>query len=633
MGGRPSTDYVASEPDIEANNADLAGVTPKDFTAVQRFIFDHLDRLESYLARESMVRMNVNSKANDKRKSTLSRSANLATAAITASANGQGATSPSAERAPGSSGHGKTPNGGDNGGQSGEVTATENLFTQVSYVMRQLGPLAAPVEVTMSKMAAAVEAGSNNNIGSEEMFNDILRRDVGRNTDSIAKKAIVYIGGVSREKRPVVYVIARRMQMQYLDMDLVMLHILRLIEPFSTKGFEVFFDLTQFGPANEVSAQWLGQLKRIVPESIINNVQSIYWYNVNSHFRKYAKNVNLSLPQRLARRSVFPHTLSDLSEFLASPQADLPPGTVSLDSDNGINISPVTRVSRSQPALPCMVKVTPEAMQITALRRQEVFGLSTYFNDVFHITEISDVQMMPNTDFPVSADGSEASSSHKIRGGLQRTASRNSESENGPNGRGKSEDQLVSIRFEGGSIPLIFSSPKAELLFKALRSARARFTTHTNVQTVQERAIRPADVPGTLLNVALLNCGSENSALRISAYRMLISVVATFNMDVGHELAFASDLCLPPNPLQFIFRICTRLSISAPDMTLELLSEALLAFTKCAQNLKPWILHYIQPWLLCLGQFTHDTTTHPDANERTLDIIRSLVRLHLKEPT
>ncbi|KAJ2388253.1 Ras GTPase activating protein ira2, partial [Coemansia sp. RSA 2603] len=284
MGGRPSTDYVASEPDIEANNADLAGVTPKDFTAVQRFIFDHLDRLESYLARESMVRMNVNSKANDKRKSTLSRSANLATAAITASANGQGATSPSAERAPGSSGHGKTPNGGDNGGQSGEVTATENLFTQVSYVMRQLGPLAAPVEVTMSKMAAAVEAGSNNNIGSEEMFNDILRRDVGRNTDSIAKKAIVYIGGVSREKRPVVYVIARRMQMQYLDMDLVMLHILRLIEPFSTKGFEVFFDLTQFGPANEVSAQWLGQLKRIVPESIINNVQSIYWYNVNSHF-------------------------------------------------------------------------------------------------------------------------------------------------------------------------------------------------------------------------------------------------------------------------------------------------------------------------------------------------------------
>ncbi|KAJ1821439.1 Ras GTPase activating protein ira2 [Coemansia sp. RSA 2598] len=628
VGGRPSTDYVASEADTDAGHADVAGITPKDLVTVQRFIFDHLDRLEAYLSREPMVRMNLRSKTSEKRKSTHSRNANLAAAA--AAAANAGPTSPTTDGLPGSAGHGKSSNG-DGAAQTSEITATENLFTQVSYVMRQLGPLAAPVEPVQSKMTATVDVGTNGSMGSEEMFLEILRRDANRNTDAIAKKAIVYIGGVSREKRPVIYVIARRMQMQYLDMDIVMLHILRLLEPFSNKGFEVFFDLTQFGPANEVSMQWIGQLKRILPESIINNVQSIYWYNVNSYFRKYIKGGNLSMPPRLARRSVFPHSLSDLNEFLASPQADLPPGTVSLDSDNGINISPVTRVSRNQPPLPCMVKVTPEAIQITALRRQEVFGLSTYFNDVFHITEIADVQLLPNTDFPVSADGSDGG--HKGRGQLQRTASRNSESDRGLEGKVKSEDQLVSIRFEGGNMPLVFSSPKSELMFKAIRSARSRFTNHSSAPAVQERAIRPADVPGTLLNVALLNCGSENSALRISAYRMLISVVATFNMDVGHELAFASDLCLPPNPLQFIFRICTRLSISAPDMTLELLSEALLSFTKSPQNMKPWILHYIQPWLLCLGQFTHDTASHPDALSRTQDVVRSLVRLHLKEPT
>ncbi|KAJ2843142.1 Ras GTPase activating protein ira2, partial [Coemansia erecta] len=49
--------------------------------------------------------------------------------------------------------------------------------------------------------------------------------------------------------------------------------------------------------------------------------------------------------------------------------------------------------------------------------------------------------------------------------------------------------------------------------------------------------------------------------------------------------------------------------------------------------MKPWILHYIQPWVLCLGQFTHDTVSTPDALSRTQDIIRSLTRLHLKEPT
>ncbi|KAJ2052417.1 hypothetical protein H4S04_001354 [Coemansia sp. S16] len=618
--GRPSTDYVASEVDTEISHTEFVGVTPKDFIIVQRFIFDHLDRLEPYLAREPMVRIHVLSKNGDKRKSTLAR--NVAAAAATASPTVASPTLPQSEGAAAVAA--KT-------AETGEITTTENLFTQLSYVMRQLGPPAAPVEPMQSKIIPTVaETGSGT---GEDMFYEILRRDANRSTDAIAKKAIIYLGGVSREKRPVIYVIARRMQMQYLDMDAVLLHTLRLIEPMATKGFEVFFDLTQFGPANEVPIQWLRQLKRIIPEAIIGNVQAIYWYNVNSYFRKYAKQGNLSLPQRLAKRSVFPHSLSDLHEFLASPQADLPPGTVSLDSDSGINITPVSRVSRSNAPMPCMVKVTPEAVQITALRRQEVFGLSTYFNDVYHITEIADLQIAPVADQYFHGD-TDADSSHKVRSALQRTASRNSEGERSTNSKGnKAEEQVVSIRFEGGSAPVMFTSPKAELLYKAIRSARSRYTSHASVATVQERVIRPADVPGTLLNVALLNCGAENATLRISAYRMLISVVATFNMDVGHELAFASDLCLPPNPLQFIFRICSRLSLSAPDMTLELLSEALLAFTKCAQNMKPWILHYIQPWLLCLGQFTHDTVSHPDALSRTQDIIRSLIRLHLKEPT
>ncbi|KAJ2888538.1 Ras GTPase activating protein ira2, partial [Coemansia aciculifera] len=328
----PSNEYVASEVDTEISHSEFVGVSAKDFIVVQRFIFDHLDRLEPFLARESMVRIQAPSKNGDKRKSTLARNTTVA-AATTASA----AVSPT------------SPSAADGAAavtakaaEAGEITSTENLFTQLSYVMRQLGPPAAPVEPMQSKIIPTVAETSS--VSGEDMFYEILRRDANRSTDAIAKKAIIYLGGVSREKRPVIYVIARRMQMQYLDMDAVLLHTLRLIEPMATKGFEVFFDLTQFSPSNEVPIQWLRQLKRIIPEAIIGNVQAIYWYNVNSYFRKYAKQGNLTLPQRLARRSVFPHSLSDLNEFLASPQADLPPGTVSLDSDNGINITPVSRV-------------------------------------------------------------------------------------------------------------------------------------------------------------------------------------------------------------------------------------------------------------------------------------------------
>ncbi|KAJ2518205.1 Ras GTPase activating protein ira2 [Coemansia sp. RSA 1939] len=661
--GRPSTEYgvtattTGSEVDVESPQSDLTGVGTKDFVTVQRFIFDHLDRLDTYLAREPMVRLHVQPKPSEKRKSTNARAAAAAAAAAagasasspvsggSGAANGSAASPVSAGITPlTSTSQKKDANGSSSAasapaaiasGTTGEITATENLFTQVSYIMRQLGPPPAPVDLHALSKATAVVAEAVNTTsaaGSEDMFYDILRRDAGRSTDAIAKKAIFYIGGLSREKRPVIYIIARRLQVQYLDMESVMLHVLRTLEPIATKGFEIFFDLTQFGPANEVPRQWLKQLRRIIPETVLNNVQAIYWYNINTYFRKYIKQADLALPARLTRRSVFPHSLADLHEFLVSPQADLPPGTVSLDSDGGVNIVPVARVSRAHTPLPCMVKVTPEAVQITALRRQEIFTLSTYFNDVYHVTEITDLQLVANHEFPTAA-GDETESGRSARAALHRTASRGSESDRVDPKSSDQQQQLVVIQFDAATAPITFSSPKWELLYKAIRSARARYTNHPNAPTVQERAIRPADVPGTLLNVALLNTGSENATLRISAYRMLISVVATFNLDVGHELAFATDLCLPPNPLQFVFRICTRLSASAPDMTLELLAEALLAFTKTAQNMKPWILHYIQPWLLCLGQFTHDTVATPDALSRTQDIVRSLIRLHLKEPT
>ncbi|KAJ1939524.1 Ras GTPase activating protein ira2, partial [Linderina macrospora] len=249
-GGRPSTEYGApSEPDTDASSQIATGVDAKQFLVVQRFIFDHMDRLEAYLTRESMVRVQgplmkpADRKKGSDKKSSLAASANPSAT----DANVSQSKTNVAET-------------------TGVATSTENLFTQVSYVMRQLGPPPPVVaENAPSKMMAEAE------INSENVFYDILRRDAHRPTDAIAKKAIIYIGGVSREKRPVIYIIVRRLQMQYLDMDLVLLHIMRTLEPFANKSYEVFFDLTQFGPANEVPLQWLTQLRRIIPQGILHN--------------------------------------------------------------------------------------------------------------------------------------------------------------------------------------------------------------------------------------------------------------------------------------------------------------------------------------------------------------------------
>lgn len=51
-----------------------------------------------------------------------------------------------------------------------------------------------------------------------------------------------------------------------------------------------------------------------------------------------------------------------------------------------------------------------------------------------------------------------------------------------------------------------------------------------------ERAIRPNDVPGRLLNMALLNIGSDDPNLRLAAYNLLYALSMTFNFDVGKQL-------------------------------------------------------------------------------------------------
>lgn len=54
--------------------------------------------------------------------------------------------------------------------------------------------------------------------------------------------------------------------------------------------------------------------------------------------------------------------------------------------------------------------------------------------------------------------------------------------------------------------------------------------------SIAERNIRPNDVPGRLLNMALLNIGSDDPNLRLAAYNLLYSLSMTFNFDVGKQL-------------------------------------------------------------------------------------------------
>ncbi|KAJ1918867.1 Ras GTPase activating protein ira2 [Mycoemilia scoparia] len=505
----------------------------------------------------------------------------------------------------------------------GHNPQTQKIFDQLFYIMQQLGPPPTNPAKDASNLAKAAEA-------SNSLFYDVLKRDAHKSTEAIVKKKIFYVGGPSRDKRPILYIIARRLQAQAIDMDMVMLHLLRLLEPFTRTPFEIFFDLTQFGVANEISSQWLKQLQIILPSSISSNLEQVYWYNVNTYFRKFVKSDFITLPPRMIKRSVLPETLSSLREHIANPEADLPQGTVSLEKDIGVTVTPVTRLNRQQNPMPCIIKITPDAIQITSLKKQEVFGLNIFFNDVFHITEVSDIQLSSiskiTENSPAYSDVSTMYSSKFAKSGKQHSKYKGSRSSGE-----ELENTLVSIRFEGISMSVLFSSPKAELIYKAVRSARAQYEIPIMPPT-PERIIRPSDVPGTLLNMALLNCGSEDSSLRMSSFLMLQSLMMTFNKSASSTVMLTPELCPPPNSIDFISSISATISRTSPELTLELLSEALKQFTKFNPFLRQWALHYLQPWIPNLNMFYRYSPTNPEASRKTRDIIRELICINIQKP-
>lgn len=66
-----------------------------------------------------------------------------------------------------------------------------------------------------------------------------------------------------------------------------------------------------------------------------------------------------------------------------------------------------------------------------------------------------------------------------------------------------------------------------------IRGARARLRTTPS----EERALRPTDVPGTLLNLALLNLSASDEILRLGAHNLINEVARFFHFEISSILS------------------------------------------------------------------------------------------------
>ena len=162
-----------------------------------------------------------------------------------------------------------------------------------------------------------------------------------------------------------------------------------------------------------------------------------------------------------------------------------------------------------------------------------------------------------------------------------------------------------------------------------LRAARAQLRDIPS----DDRSLGPNDVPGTLLNVALLNLSAEDEVVRMGAYSLIHELSQYFKYDTAFRLVKVSaGLTIPQNSLAFTYQLSKSLASSLPHLTLEFFREWTIGFTKAPPVQKTACLHYLTPWLSNLELFAkpgRDDTV--DTTKQAAEIVRSLVSLTVTE--
>jgi neurofibromin 1 len=191
--------------------------------------------------------------------------------------------------------------------------------------------------------------------------------------------------------------------------------------------------------------------------------------------------------------------LQDLSTHFHLSHLHLPKDTISVVRDTRWMYQPVTRLSKSKGKIEVAIKVGSNFVQVTTTKKQDVFSgyrLSTTVNDVFRLSDIDEAVTSIQTE----------------------------------------DDSAFGLRADNEKIVMYFTSPKKADILQSIRSAKAKHSKDGRAHKPLERLIRPQDVPGTLLNLALTNLSSSDPVLRLSSYNLLGALCKTFKFGSASRL-------------------------------------------------------------------------------------------------
>ncbi|XP_056592096.1 neurofibromin isoform X2 [Triplophysa dalaica] len=426
---------------------------------------------------------------------------------------------------------------------------------------------------------------SSLNLTSSKFEEFMTRHQVHEKDEFKALKTlnIFYQAGTSKNGNPVFYYVTRRFKTGQINGDLLIYHVLLTLKPYYAKPYELVVDLTHAGPSNRFKTDFLSKWFVVFPGFAYENVAAIYIYNCNTWVREYTKyHERLLTGLKGSKKLQFIESPARLAEFVEPEQQKLPAATLALEEDlkvfhNALKLAHKdTKVS---------IKVGSTAVQVTSAERTRVLGQSVFLNDIYYASEIEEICLVDENQF------------------------------------------TLTIANQG--TPLTFMHQECESIVHSIIHIRTRWELSQPDSIPQHTKIRPKDVPGTLLNIALLNLGSSDPSLRSAAYNLLCALTCTFNLKIEGQLLETSGLCIPANNTLFIVSISKTLAANEPHLTLEFLEECISGFSKSSIELKHLCLEYMTPWLLNLKGFCK----HSDdaKRQRVTAILDKLITMTINE--
>ncbi|KAM9801137.1 neurofibromin isoform 1-T1 [Neosynchiropus ocellatus] len=426
---------------------------------------------------------------------------------------------------------------------------------------------------------------SSLNLTSSKFEEFMTRHQVHEKEEFKALKTlnIFYQAGTSRNGNPVFYYVARRFKTGQINGDLLIYHVLLTLKPYYAKPYEIVVDLTHVGPSNRFKTDFLSKWFVVFPGFAYENVAAVYVYNCNTWVREYTKyHERLLTGLKGSKRLQFIDSPAKLAEHIEADQQKLPAATLTLEEDlkvfhNALKLAHKdTKVS---------IKVGSTAVQVTSAERTRVLGQPVFLNDVYYASEIEEICLVDESQF--------------------------------------------TLTMANQGTPLTFMHQECDAIVQSIIHIRTRWELSQPDSIPQHTKIRPKDVPGTLLNIALLNLGSSDPSLRSAAYNLLCALTCTFNLKIEGQLLETSGLCIPANNTLFIVSISKTLAANEPHLTLEFLEECISGFSKSSIELKHLCLEYMTPWLLNLVHFCK----HKDdgKRQRVTAILDKLITMTINE--